>query len=431
MSIQKKLGKNPKTIDKNIFLKLTKEICLGVSKISPGIARSFLSTKANRNIMIIERSDGIIQFDHNACVNLEKAINLVKYDPVYIACLSEEIIREKYKDLIISLFLANVNSDQELKVRLNSFLAELRTSVKEYRILMPIEQLELSDLEEVKIGTVRLVPFCSLKAENEDLSRSVIKGDDENRIWGEVFIRAESTEAISKGQYEIEQVINLLRAYVPILFHKEHNIKVGLIKYDPNKYHEYLTIGDSGLTGGKIYLGPFGKYKLSKNRYEDLTASYCLNEISELLSKSPSSRSDLENSIIIAIRWIGLGIDDEVVSDKFLKYSIALECLLTPRGEKGDKADPISKRASFLLGKTESECLEIISELKLLYDIRSTIVHQGCEAEEEEIIKDSVQKMYYYSMSTLLKLSGKTKEPGAWNDIQCLDNQMNLQMFAR
>ena len=150
-----------------------------------------------------------------------------------------------------------------------------------------------------------------------------------------------------------------------------------------------------------------------------------------MLSKSSSSRSDLEKSIIMAVRWIGLGMDEEVVSDKFLKYAIALEGLLITRGEKGDKTDPISKRTAFILGTNVSECLNIISEVKLLYDIRSAIVHQGCEAEEEKIIEDSVQKMYYYSMSTLLELSKKTTGADNWKEIQCLANQMDNQMFAR
>ncbi len=430
MSIQKKLGKKPKTIDKNILSTLTKEIRSGVSIISPEIAQSLKNSKSNGDyILIIQRDGTIIHFNHNACANLEKATNLIKYDPLYIEYLSEESILEKYKDLIVSFIRSSMDSDQEIRSALDSFLAELRTSIKEYRVMMPINQLELSGLDEIKLGNVRLVPFNSLNAENDRVSLSVNE-EDKNKIWGEIYIKAELNFAQSKGQREIERVINLLRAYIPILFHEKQNIKIGLEKYDLKSY-DYLAISDGNINERTHHLRPFGKYGLSKERHEDLIENYYLGEISEMLSKSPLVRSDLEKSIIMAIRWIGLGIDDEVMSDKFLKYAIALECLLTPRGEKSDKADPISKRAAFLLGETDSKCLEIISELKLLYDIRSAIVHQGCEAEEEEIIKYSVQKMYYYSMSILLELSGKTKEPDAWKDVQCLDTKMNLKMFSR
>ena len=247
------------------------------------------------------------------------------------------------------------------------------------------------------------------------------------KIWGDVFIR-QATEAKSKGQREIERVINLLRAYIPILFHEKHNKKIGLMKYDQNSHYKYLIIEDLEITDAIHYLGPFGKYKLNKEKYEDLRANYCLDEISGMPSKEPSMRSDLENSIIMAIRWIGLGTDDEVASDKFLKYAIALECLLITRGEKGDKTDPISKRAAFILGESVIECSSIISEVKLLYDIRSAIVHQGCEAEEEKYIEDSVQKMYYYSMGTLLKLSNKTIGTDKWDDTD-LASKWTKKMF--
>lgn len=172
MSIQKKLGKKPRTIDKNTLVDLTREICSVVSKISLERARSLTSSKPNVEIILINRPDGIFHFDHNACASLDKATKLVKFDPIYIEDLSEKSIYEKYKNLIISLFLAGVGSDPEIKVRLNSFLTELKTSIKEYRVMMPIEQLELSDLDEVKIGNVRLVPFSSLNEENDKTKES-------------------------------------------------------------------------------------------------------------------------------------------------------------------------------------------------------------------------------------------------------------------
>jgi hypothetical protein len=430
-SIKKKLGKNPKTLEKRMLLDLTKEICSKVKKLSITEAQSLNSSRPTHEIMLIERTDGIFYFDNDSCANLKKAIKLIKHDPIYIDDISEKKIRDKYVDLVIHIISENMTSDQDIGSKVDSYLIELRTSIKEYRVMMPIEQLELSDLEEIKIGKVRLLPFSNLLTEKQEPSMSV-GADEKRKIWGDVFIKAESTEAKSKGQREIERVINLLRAYIPILFHKEHNIKIGLLKYDKNSHYKYIIIEDLKIAEDAIhYLGPFGKYKLNKKQYEDLRANYCLDEISGMLSKEPSMRSDLENSIIMAIRWIGLGTNDEVTSDKFLKYAIALECLLITRGEKGDKTDPISKRAAFILGESMSDCSSIISEVKLLYDIRSAIVHQGCEAEEEKYIEDSVQKMYYYSMSTLLKLSEKTIGMNKWDDMRDLAIQMDEKMFER
>jgi len=153
-----------------------------------------------------------------------------------------------------------------------------------------------------------------------------------------------------------------------------------------------------------------------------------LDEIDKILSKDPRQRSNLEKSIIMAITWIGLGADDDVIYDKFLKYAFALECLLIKRDQMGDKGDPIAKRAAFLLGKTVIDCNEIVSDLKRLYGIRSTLVHQGFEPGDEKIIEEYAKKMYYYSMSTLIKLSKKLDE---YEDIDDLVNQMDEQMYCQ
>ena len=133
----------------------------------------------------------------------------------------------------------------------------------------------------------------------------------------------------------------------------------------------------------------------------------------------------------MAIRCLGLGVENEVLSDKFLNFAIALECLLIKRGENGDKTDPVSNRAAFILGTTPAECGEIVDEVKLLYDIRSAIVHEGCTAEEEEIIKNFVRKMYYYPMKILLCLAKRTTGSKKWENIDDLTNQITDKTFAR
>lgn len=130
----------------------------------------------------------------------------------------------------------------------------------------------------------------------------------------------------------------------------------------------------------------------------------------------------------MAITWIGLGADDDVICDKFLKYAFALECLLIKRDQKGDKGDPIAKRAAFLLGNTLTDCKKIESDLMRLYDIRSTLVHQGFEPGDEKIIAEYAKKMYSYSMSTLINLSKKLDE---YEDIDDLANRMDEQMYSQ
>ena len=105
MSIQKKLGKKPKTIEKDVLIDLTKEICFKVNKISIDEARLLTNPRPVGEILLIHRNDGLFHFDHNACSDLKKAIVLIKYDPIYIDDVSQYSIKEKYIDLVIRLFL--------------------------------------------------------------------------------------------------------------------------------------------------------------------------------------------------------------------------------------------------------------------------------------------------------------------------------------
>jgi len=131
---------------------------------------------------------------------------------------------------------------------------------------MPIEHLELSDLTEVKIGSVRIVPFNTLMAENERIKKlnEYIYKEYADKICGELFVKGESDEAISKGKIGLEQVINLLRAYIPIIYKRDNDKKIGLTKYDL-KSHECLIIdGLNNITSNGLNLGPFGNYILTK-----------------------------------------------------------------------------------------------------------------------------------------------------------------------
>jgi uncharacterized membrane protein YkoI len=71
MSIEKKLGKKPKTLDKNVLLDLTRKIHSEIKKISRDEAKSIAKQKASGNIRIIDGGKSIFYFDQQSCANLE------------------------------------------------------------------------------------------------------------------------------------------------------------------------------------------------------------------------------------------------------------------------------------------------------------------------------------------------------------------------
>jgi Apea-like HEPN len=77
-------------------------------------------------------------------------------------------------------------------------------------------------------------------------------------------------------------------------------------------------------------------YTITKDIYDSFKSKYHLNEIDKILNKD-FSRCEYDEEIFTAIRWIGMGIHDTIISDKFLKFAIALECLLLGKYDKKDE----------------------------------------------------------------------------------------------
>jgi|GEM_PF-1303784 len=431
MSIEtelKKLGKTQKTINKQELSDLTMNILNNI-KIIPYV--EFDPSRLSGYYRIIERDKSAICFEREAAESFECAAQLIQNDPMYAAIISEGTIYNEYEKFVLETLSTECPiSDEHISPMINELLRKLRTSIGKYTVAMPVEHLALLDLPEVVLGNVHLTPFSTLKAEYENLS-DFIRTGDETKIWANVVIEAQSEggKAIQRGEYEIQRIINLLRIYIPILFHEGHHIKIGISEYKM-KTRTNLRIDDHGKIGlTNNNLGPFGNYNLNMKKLEMLKEDYCLNEISEILSKDPSLRSKLEKSIIMAVRWLGLGVDEDTISEQFIKYAIALECLLL-EGE-GKKADHLAKNAAFILGETTVECFEIENKVKALYGIRSTIVHQGVEEENEEVIKKLAKDLYVYTMKILLELSKKTTGADKWDSIESLVKEMNTKTYSR
>lgn len=433
MSIERKalkrLGVEQKTLNKQELADLTKNILhhtniISYEKFDPSV----LSENIYYKVIYEEHA---ILFEREGAESFELATQLIQNDSTYASIISEGRIYKEYEKFIIkNVLIRDTLSDDNIVSMIGEFLKELRTSIAKYTVAMPIEHLALSDLPEVTLGNVRLASFKTLNAEHEDLSNFILTGD-ETKIWADVVIEARSEErkAIQSGEHEIQRIINLLRIYIPITSHKEHHKKIGLSKYEL-KQKKSIRIDDQGKIGLiDTNLGPFGDYIFNEKKLNELRDHYCLNEICGILSKDPSSRSKLEKSIIMAVRYLGLGVDEDIISEKFIKYAIALECLLVEG--KGEKTDPLAKRAAFILGKTISECDEIENKVRALYDIRSTIVHQGVEEEDEDIIEKLADSLYSYTMGILLELTEKTIGADKWDSIESLVKEMDIRMYSR
>lgn len=91
--------------------------------------------------------------------------------------------------------------------------------------------------------------------------------------------------------------------------------------------------------------------------------------------------TDMEKRILTAIGWIGKGLRDEEPSRSFVQFMIALESLFQFNKEKSfispSISNQISEFSAFINGDNLDERIQIESEVKKLYGIRSKIAHSG------------------------------------------------------
>lgn len=102
--------------------------------------------------------------------------------------------------------------------------------------------------------------------------------------------------------------------------------------------------------------------------------------------------------------------------DKFLNYSIALECLLIKKDDKGSKTNKIVDRAAFIIwGSAASAANKKV--VKDLYELRGKIVHTGLV----DIASEKVEDMQMIAMSCLFFMASRANK---WKDANDLKNEI-------
>ena len=183
---------------------------------------------------------------------------------------------------------------------------------------MPFSQIA----EEVKNGVSRSELIGSSKtflAEHIEKIRG--------KVCAIIEVSADDKNKYQQALMEYENIINLIRIYLSCQIGID-TVKIGLCE---DFLAQIILLSfrkdDSGIWGAELTNTRFREeYKLTPERLHDWEKNYCFNEIRFILRKS--SRSEIDKQILLAMRWIGSGIHEEIDYDKIIKFTTALECLL-------------------------------------------------------------------------------------------------------
>ena len=113
--------------------------------------------------------------------------------------------------------------------------------------------------------------------------------------------------------------------------------------------------------------------------------------------RAKGDRSEVEELILRAVRWVGRAVTAKRTEDKLLFAAIALDCITRPKGGHSISQQLSSRAARVLSGRGgDREKLEI--EIKRLYDIRSTLVHDG----SLEVTEDDRARLQTIALRTVV-----------------------------
>jgi hypothetical protein len=248
---------------------------------------------------------------------------------------------------------------------------------------------------------------------------------DQKRVIASAEINeAESHRAWEIFQERIREVLHALRFFGSFVYPRRHHAMIdfaGYVYCGRNVFLRLVAGKQAGLnlqnTG---YLLP---YELVGERLQHLE-NVGLHIVGDILSKQQGERTPLERSCINAITWISRALEDDVADSRFLKLCIALESILLRRDDQPYR-QIMAERVAFILGQDLDGRLIVARDIKKIYDIRSSIVHEG----HSEGLEEWLGKTEFYATRTVLRFIQLMREKG-WDSENAFIDWLDSLKFA-
>jgi hypothetical protein len=226
---------------------------------------------------------------------------------------------------------------------------------------------------------------------------------------------------------EIDASLNLLRCYSNVFFNQAFRVRIGL-RGDVLPLSWRPTLGfaesDTSYTFDFHSTGSLKPYVISPETVEALKSDLAFDILSGTLMKPESSRTQMEETVITAIRWLGRGVVANDYPEKILNYAAALERLLI-----GDNKSEVeisgkwSRRLAFLLGESDfAYRAEVYRRAKELYNTRSRVIHAG----RTDVTASDVIDMESYVLQSLLAIAHRLSE---WREHKQIADWEEVQIF--
>jgi len=356
---------------------------------------------------------------------------------------SLKTIMERLRSFLLGAVFGESNFDRKnvgAEMAWNALKARFGEKHTLASYFVPIVNLELSGIDEIVIGVVRIYPNSPSATEKIKASLAeIIRGspryteeEQERHIESmsqqaqpppgccvaELTLKVHPDRGYELAAAAARESVAILRLLA--LFFAgpgPHPIPalLGEVAQGERVQTRLAPGQEFGIQAGLVGVGPIVPFRLTQQVLDDMRGE--LDALGAAVVPSLPQRLDIQNRLSTALLWYSDAIVEPEVNGKFLKFCIALESLLLDREDEAI-ATKLAQSVAVLLTDDSNRRLANDRFLRDIYRVRSRIAHEGKDMRARRYV-DRVESVAAASILRVAHLAheervGSGSDLGEW-----------------
>jgi hypothetical protein len=301
-----------------------------------------------------------------------------------------------------------------------NILDYLQSRVDSYTVFVPLEGIELLS-SEIRVGD------STLYAHDQGPLPPLLQERRHQNAWkqiaeycGPLLRAAGSYVAIDEeGDDEVatahalqhaQDLVEILNIYVASALDRDRSVqKIAVVGQIGVLGEQIVLLARSPVEGeGRAALGfkarkpPLRGHRIARANLEEWKA-HGLDQVVRSFTYEGNEPLAIEPRLRRSVRWYSKGVGADSTDEQYVALAIAMESLLIgsdgidPKVSWGSITQRLAERVAFLLGHSYAQRIDIASNVKRLYRLRSRVIHQG-----ETVSRQNLASMDHVVRSTIL-----------------------------
>lgn len=387
---------------------------------------------------------------NEGCDAFEDFVDELATDPVIGNQVGRKAVENAIGALLREFKTKPEAADEELNAAIRQHLQSLRSLVKEWTSVIPVDNFVLQGVPELRMGRVTFRPITNQFIQNtlnrlnaitdtapvpeheiqqhRQTNRELVQSNFNAPTYGEVNISAEQGKLPQLVDTEVDKSLNLLRCFTHLLFPRDFRALIGLRGDVIRVMRPCVSFaGELAMSINFQSIGGLQPYVLTNEKVEVLRRRYAFDLLSQVLSKDEASRNSLEKVLVTSVRWLGRSIAATALPEKVLNLAAATERLmLSDNDDKTETGDKQARRMAFLIESDPSARISTYKRAKRYYGLRSEVIHAG----RIDVSEEDVAEMEIFMLRSLIAIANRMSEWQSHDDFVRWDQERTFSQTA-